>query len=310
MSIKKLLIEALTDYSEDGIVTLYHYSNIDKPSVVLDVNRFGENSWTKRDKAVSATPKLFFYLDPSQKERFFNSGKVLYSTDVSDSEIYNILKDPLGIKEAVREANQGVLNMDDLINRVVDSGHKGMYYKPKRDLVVWFENIEVFRIMEEETTTKNKVEQMKKEDIKNVLNSKYVSIISAERDKYNESTNRSQTEKLRKDLSNTEYMFTEAYGGYVEHVEGEKVETEEASFMVWSDEKEPFFSDMEMFGRKYGQESILIKSPDDNSAYFIGTTDSDYLSVGEKENIGSLKDWGGGSPYYTRVGNYKFMFSN
>lgn len=307
MSLTTLLIESLSDYNDNGTITLYHYTDIDQDELVLDVNKFGENFWTKRDKAVSSTPKLFFYLDPEDKERFFNRGSTLYTVDVSASEIYNVLKDPLELKKEVRNKNNGVMDIDNLITKIKTAGYKGMYYRPNRELVTWFENITVQKVSDE--VEEVYIENLSPQETVEIMNGKYVVILSAERSTDTQAQRSNKTIKLFNKLKNLGYNFTQAQGGYVETIDGEKIETEETSFLVWSETNENFLDHMLDLGAEFNQETILYKSPYELEGKLIGTTDSEYLSRGEEDKVGRFTTSPSeGNPYYTKVGNLRFTF--
>lgn len=142
--ITRLFKEALSTYSGNTI-TLYHYSTKDDDRLVLDPKKFGKNSWSRREKRSSATPKIFFYLDPEDKERFFSEETPLYSVEVPKSQVYDITVDPKGMIKKTKEQNQDVLNIDMLIENLKDAGFKGMYYQLKFDVVTWFYPITVER---------------------------------------------------------------------------------------------------------------------------------------------------------------------
>ena len=120
-------------------LNLFHYTNFNLPTLILDPLKFANNSFTKRDKALSGVPRAFFYLDPREKESFFQS-PTLYTTCVPRSSIYNIALDPVGIKAKVFEKRP---DFDVLLKEIVKAGYKGAYYNPGFKVVCWFEPIEV-----------------------------------------------------------------------------------------------------------------------------------------------------------------------
>jgi len=138
----------LHPFSNKGKVTLYHYLNwLGQPpaKIILDPKLFGKNSYTANDVNASSTPKIFFYLNPDEKERYFNK-RPLYTTTVNANEIYDLLDDPFGFKKELREKNNGVLAVGQLVKKVKANrkpGFKGYYSKPDRHVVGWFYPIEV-----------------------------------------------------------------------------------------------------------------------------------------------------------------------
>lgn len=306
--LKILLTESLNEYKSDGFITLYHYSTVDQDTVVLSPDRFGKHSFTKADKRLTDYPRVFFYLNLDDTERFFKH-KNLYATDVPHSAIYNVLEDPQGIKDEIKEKNNGVLNFDELLRTIHNRGFKGMYYQPKMDIVIWFEPIEVskyeFNNTEEAMDMKpQEVQGLTPTDIIEVFNTKEVAILSAERGENTEEENTQRSLRLKSDLRSLPYKFTTAYGGFVEtdRKTGEKVDVEEKSFMVWTtpENAEQFRKDMIQLGNKYNQEAILIKQYDENQAYFTSSgTDKDYVGQFRANKK---------SEYFTRIGDFYFVF--
>jgi hypothetical protein len=147
------LQNSLEDYVSGGKVTLYHYANKlqgePQEQLTLSPERFGESPYS-RNELKASTPRVFFYLDTQDKEtHFFNSP--LYKTEVPVSKIYNILVDPLGIKERLRGESSGALDMDMLLKEVSNlPGIEGMYYKPQMQIVIWFHPIQVNLVEEME----------------------------------------------------------------------------------------------------------------------------------------------------------------
>jgi hypothetical protein len=147
------LQNSLENYTVNGKVSLYHYANKMQgqvqPTITLSPERFGENPYS-RNELKAGTPRVFFYLDIQDKEPyFFNSP--LYTAEVPVSKIYNILEDPLGIKERLRGESGGALDMDMLLREVSSlPGIEGMYYKPQMQIVTWFHPIQVSLVEETE----------------------------------------------------------------------------------------------------------------------------------------------------------------
>lgn len=155
--IESLVKEELTDKSP---VTLYHYAKSQEETLKLDPNRFGENSYTKRDKLMSDVPRVFFYLNPREKESFFKAEHSLYSVEVPREQIYNVIKDPLGLKKKhfekrpdwdalLQELSGYGWENSKKMTKVREPLFKGMYYKPDFEVVIWFDYITVRKVDQE-----------------------------------------------------------------------------------------------------------------------------------------------------------------
>ena len=129
---------------------LYHYSDLDEASTVLDPQRFltHRNPYTRRDYATSGFPRIFFYTDLDNVERQIASGRNLYYAEVASQQIYDITADPDNLKDMSKGPYGLMLNFDELFQNIVDQGYKGAYYNigNDADVVVWFEPISVIRM--------------------------------------------------------------------------------------------------------------------------------------------------------------------
>lgn len=113
-----------------GKVALYHYTRRDQGDAYLvDPIKAKKHrgSYSRREFQTSATPRLFFYLDPSDKEA--GVGEHLYIVDYSAKRIYNLLEDSLHLKERARRA-PAFLDFDLLFKLVLAAGFDGVYYRP------------------------------------------------------------------------------------------------------------------------------------------------------------------------------------
>lgn len=126
----------------DGQVVLYHFmSGGGLPEIMSEPSRFGANPFTQRDKSVSSVPRTFFYLDLNDKENFFED-EPLYKTLVPADRIYDLVKDPLGLKE--QASKNGVLNISRLVDVVSEHpDYDGMYYKTNAHIVNWFKKLKL-----------------------------------------------------------------------------------------------------------------------------------------------------------------------
>jgi hypothetical protein len=170
--VKEILVEASIP-SEGGNTTLYHFTQESpenaKEKIELDPEKFGKMGYSKKDLAVSAVPRTFFYVDPAEKETFF-AGKALYTAKIPTANIYNLEEDPDGVKAAVKAENYGLLDMDQVLKKVsgwsqgawgTENQGKwikgrgmadGMYYEtPTFAVVVMFRPVEAY-LAEEQTS--------------------------------------------------------------------------------------------------------------------------------------------------------------
>jgi|18_taG_2_1085343.scaffolds.fasta_scaffold40368_1 hypothetical protein len=163
---KKFLFEGKdsTEYSNNGTITLYHYSKTDKEKLFLDPDYFSSkrSPYSRRDYNVSAYPRVFFYVNLDETEPIVTSGKTLYSTTVPVSELYDLTKDPDNLRK--RSISQYATAPDfDIILRavagraasvdgtqlVLDDEYNGVYYHVQgMSVVAWFEPIVVNKIIE------------------------------------------------------------------------------------------------------------------------------------------------------------------
>jgi len=111
------------------------------PEIMSEPSRFGASSFTRRDKSVSSVPRTFFYLDLNDKEHEL-SGRPLYKTLVPADRIYDLVKDPLGLKE--QAGKNDVLNATRLVDVVNEHpDYDGMYYKTNAHIVNWFNKLKL-----------------------------------------------------------------------------------------------------------------------------------------------------------------------
>ena len=149
---RQFLTEApRSSYIKDGMIRLYHYTKPDKESIVLDP-KFQKSYYSRREFETASTPRTFFYVDPSQKERFFGISN-LYTTEVPASQVYDFTNDPEGYKEKIRHPVYGLrkgVEWDELLETIREK-YDGIFYSTSNfDVVAWFQPIEVERISEEE----------------------------------------------------------------------------------------------------------------------------------------------------------------
>ena len=143
--------ESLGDFSDEGMVNLYHYTNPrnveGKDSVILDPQYFvnSRGAYSKREWETSRYPRTFFYTDYENKEPIVNGA--LVSTSVPTNEIYDLKNDPEGYVEKHRHPTYGLRKQMEWETMMKDihSSYKGIYYSiGKPNVVAWFNPIEVF----------------------------------------------------------------------------------------------------------------------------------------------------------------------
>ena len=145
----KQIIESWRGFA--GATTkLYHYSELDDNSSVLDPQHFltHRNPYTRRDYATSGFPRIFFYTDLDNVEEQIASGRNLYYAEVPTQQIYDIIADPDNLKDMSKGPYGLSLIFDKLFQNIVDQGYKGAYYNIGNDagVVVWFEPISVTKM--------------------------------------------------------------------------------------------------------------------------------------------------------------------
>jgi hypothetical protein len=145
----KRILENWRQYAGDTS-RIYHYSDADEDSIVLDPQRFltHRNPYTKREYATSAYPRSFFYTDLSTAEKQIASGRKLYYADVPSQQIYDIVGDPERLKEKSKGPYGLALNFDELFQNIIGRGYKGASYNigAETGVVVWLEPIKVTRM--------------------------------------------------------------------------------------------------------------------------------------------------------------------
>ena len=127
-------------------VTLYHYSNVDEDSFVLDPDPKYRSSHSRREFETAPTPRVFFYTDPQSKEKLIQGN--LYSVTVDGSKIYNAEQDMDGLVAAATEEMYGTKTTYwDEFYEDVSEKYDGVFYKIHGDIgvVAWFKPIEVTR---------------------------------------------------------------------------------------------------------------------------------------------------------------------
>jgi len=112
-------------------MTVYHFSNYKFEK--FDLSKFGENCFTRKDRTILDTPRIYFYKDPSKRELFIGS-KYCYVCEVDESKVY---------KEKELFKRYEVLH--DAIEAILNEGYEGIEYG---NVVVLFrvENVKILEV--------------------------------------------------------------------------------------------------------------------------------------------------------------------
>jgi len=143
----KLIFENWRKYN-NAVATIYHYSRFDGNELTLDPQHFltNRNPYSKRDYAVSAYPRIFFYTDLENVEEQVAAGRNVFRAEVNLESVYDIGQDTEGLKSKSKGPYGLSLNFDELFQNIVDKGYTGAYYtieNAQTGVVVWFEPIRV-----------------------------------------------------------------------------------------------------------------------------------------------------------------------
>jgi hypothetical protein len=150
---RSFLVEAeMGQYIEDGMVTLYHYTKNPGPTLELDPE-YKKSYHSSREFEIAQTPRVFFYVDPKQREIFFRRGIPLFTTQVPASRIYDFRNDPEEYREKHRHPVYGLRKGEEWNTMLEDirDNYDGIFYSLSNfDVVAWFQPIEVTRVSQEE----------------------------------------------------------------------------------------------------------------------------------------------------------------
>ena len=150
---RSFLAEAeMGQYVEGGMVTLYHYTRNSGPTLELDPE-YKKSYHSSREFEIAQTPRVFFYVDPRQRETFFRRGIPLFTTQVPANRIYDFRNDPEGYREKHRHPVYGLRKGEEwntMLEEIRDN-YDGIFYSLSNfDVVAWFQPIEVTRVSPEE----------------------------------------------------------------------------------------------------------------------------------------------------------------
>jgi hypothetical protein len=138
-------------FDRNGLIKLFHYSRPDVESLMLDPE-FGAQSYSRNDYIVSDVPRVFFYVDPNDKERYFY-GANLFTVDVPTNKVYDLTADKEGYIEKVRHPIYGLRDREEwnTLLETIREDYDGVFYDTGNlKIVTWFYPIEVNRISSEE----------------------------------------------------------------------------------------------------------------------------------------------------------------
>tara|TARA_R110000737_G_scaffold25408_1_gene44088 strand:- start:2025 stop:2534 length:510 start_codon:yes stop_codon:yes gene_type:complete len=149
---RKFITEAPKEsYVEGEGMSLYHYTRSKEDILVLDPDH-RRGSHSTREFETATTPRIFFYLDPQHRERFFQRAS-LYKVDVPANRVYDLRNDPEGHIAMHKDPTYGLrkgMEWDDLLEHIRES-YDGIFYSTSNfDVVAWFHPIEVTRVSPEE----------------------------------------------------------------------------------------------------------------------------------------------------------------
>ena len=105
-------------------------------------------------------------------------------------------------------------------------------------------------------------------------------------------TNKDRNSDLKAALLYSRYGVTKVDGAYVEnYLDPEKqVEVKEDSFFVVNLNDDPeFFSNREKLGQMFCQDSVLMIPQGGDGAYLLGTNNSEWPGLGNKEMVGKFR---------------------
>ena len=113
--------------NEDGTLDMYRYSKGDRgPTYNIDPAKTTPSSYSRRDYEQSNVKRTFFYLDTRDHEKGM-VGEYLYAVSVDPKSVYNLDKDPAGLK--VKHKWGPKTDYQEVMNAVKKAGFDGIYYR-------------------------------------------------------------------------------------------------------------------------------------------------------------------------------------
>ena len=136
--------EGFSSYIHDGNITLYHYAPSEDDEIIIDPLRFGQQSYSSKEKQRSSFPRSFFYADLDHAENMVTPGKSLFSLDISANNIYDLREDPDGLVGNIKHPIYGFRNDIEWTElfEAINKRYSGAYYTAHTmDIVVLFEPV-------------------------------------------------------------------------------------------------------------------------------------------------------------------------
>jgi hypothetical protein len=124
-------------------------------------------------------------------------------------------------------------------------------------------------------------------------------------------TNKDRNHDLKAALFYNRYGVTHGAGAYIEnYLDPEKqVEVREDSFFVVNLNDDPeFFSNIEKLGQMFCQDSVLMIPQGGDGAYLLGTNNSEWPGLGNREMVGKFRA-GEEAEFMTKVKKRPFTFN-
>jgi hypothetical protein len=122
--------------------------------------------------------------------------------------------------------------------------------------------------------------------------------------------NKDRNHDLKAALLYNRYGVTKADGAYVENYldPEKKIEVKEDSFFVVNLKDDPsFFLAIEKLGEMFCQDSVLMIPKGGDEAYLLGTNNSEWPGLGNREMVGKFRA-GREAEFMTKVNNRPFDF--
>lgn len=125
---------------------------------------------------------------------------------------------------------------------------------------------------------------------------------------FSKQENRERNRGLKAKLLTLGYGVTNIHGSWIEGLGGgDSVEVAEESFFVVNlNNDESFFDNLFKLSEYFNQDSFLYKQKGDDTAYLVGTNNSDFPGYGKKVPTGTLTTLP--SKFMSRIKNAAFAF--
>ena len=137
-----LLRQVIKESLSNGIVPLYHFSDVSYPypeKLILQPEKFSNT-----EKMRSSIPRVFFYPNTpahAYEDTPYIRFKRLYQTSMISSQIYDMVEDPEGIVAAGRN-QYGYMDQDKVLGQIKET-YPAAYMEGRFPVVLAFQPIEV-----------------------------------------------------------------------------------------------------------------------------------------------------------------------